>query len=404
MITEEDKARAAERLRDAFGAAADIMALREAPILAPSLAPVPRVRRAAGWLIPLTAAASVVVIVLASVFVAGHVSATRSAAVSGGAGPPEFYMTLAPGVSRWGELQVRRTADGAVTGSIRAPALTGGTISADASDRAFFVAGRPSCTAGPTITRFYRISVTDSGRISGYATVGAPVTGVIDEFAVSPDGSQVAYRLMSTQCLNRNSAAPSDVVHVMNLATGAVRTWQNTVTGAGPGRVRSVKELSWTPDGRTLIVDYTWGPSVRQVGVLGLDTASLGGSLQAEALCRPMAACCGIRTRAAARVSRRCWPRRLGHDVTAAEVNGARVSVVRIPLAGGPAVVLYSVLFNTTQVYVPILGEDSSARYVTLWVSPHTSGEPPNVQPGWISDGKLIPLLAPGPLNDLVAW
>lgn len=87
-------------------------------------------------------------------------------------------MTLALGVSVGGELQVRGTADGAVTGSIRSPALTSGTISADASDRAFFVAGRPSCTAGPTITRFYRISVTDSGRLRGYATVGAPVTVV----------------------------------------------------------------------------------------------------------------------------------------------------------------------------------------------------------------------------------
>ena len=138
-----------------------------------------------------------------------------------------------------------------------------------------------------------------------------------------------------------------------------------------------------------------------------MDTASLGGSLQADGrlLWHQDQGCRACVTQVLAGPVL-AGP---GRNVTAAEIqpvgrDQTRISVVRIPLAGGHAVVLYSVLFNTTQVYVPILGEDSSARYVTLWVSPHTSGAPPNVQPGWISDGKLIPLPAPGPLNDLVAW
>lgn len=74
----------------------------------------------------------------------------------------------------------------------------------------------------------------------------------------------------------------------MDLASGTIRTWTNTATAATPTRVLSVRpeSISWTPDGRTLIVGYSWqhAPNGDAAGlaVLGLDTSSAGGSLQAS--------------------------------------------------------------------------------------------------------------------------
>src|SRR6202522_2362475 len=78
MITPEEVDQTAARLRDALHAAADVMQV------SPALAPPPahagrRVRRLPGWLIPLTAAACVVLIVAASVFAARHFAGTGPA-------------------------------------------------------------------------------------------------------------------------------------------------------------------------------------------------------------------------------------------------------------------------------------------------------------------------------------
>ena len=71
MITQDELARTAERLRDALTAAADVMA---EPDAAAVIAPVPqrpgRLSRARAWLIPLAAAACVVAVISASVLLA----------------------------------------------------------------------------------------------------------------------------------------------------------------------------------------------------------------------------------------------------------------------------------------------------------------------------------------------
>ena len=97
-------------------------------------------------------------------------------------------------------VQVRRTSDGQLTGTV--PALPAGwtlgrSISVTADDRTFTVAAEtptvcPSST--PTQTRFYQFSVTSTGHVTGLRAVGQPVTGeAVSEFAASPDGTKVAY-------------------------------------------------------------------------------------------------------------------------------------------------------------------------------------------------------------------
>ena len=82
MTSQDEITRTADRLRDAFGAAADVMTAdtslvrdSDADVITLDISPVrirgPKIGHAWKWLLPLTAAASVVVIVLAEVFI-GH--------------------------------------------------------------------------------------------------------------------------------------------------------------------------------------------------------------------------------------------------------------------------------------------------------------------------------------------
>ena len=158
MITQDELARTAERLRDALAAAADVMA---EPDAAAVITPVPhrpgRLRRARAWLIPLAAAACVVAVIAASVLLARNLARTSPPASQPanpgvsvcqplpapgpGTAVPRFYVTTEV-AARQIQLQVRRTSDCAITAVVPLPAgwlLTGG-ISATADDRTFFAA------------------------------------------------------------------------------------------------------------------------------------------------------------------------------------------------------------------------------------------------------------------------
>jgi len=367
---------------------ADGMGVRDAPERRP-------VKRARGWLFPLAAAASVVIIVLASVIAAHLASPTR--ARGGPAAParaprPEFYMTATYSVSGPNvlRLQVRRTAGGAVTASTSLPAANvgwGGYLTAAASDRAFLIAHYPCSSTAAAVTTFYRIPVTGAGRISGITAAGR-VPGKVTDLAVSPDGSQMAYNALPGKCpdpAGSNSPA-AGAVSILDLSTGAVRTWQDTT-----GR-NTVWGLSWAPDGRTLIIDERSdalrGPDLT---VFGLDTASRGGSLQAHSttLLRQNQQCSGPGAACVAAVL--AGP----HDsLTALEfrVTGqqTRVLVVSIALAAGrPQTVLYSQLRPTAMGGTGLFA-DPSGQWVLLWPVMGMPGR--QHAAGWISGGRLHPL------------
>jgi len=425
----------ADRLTDALTAAAAIMPPDGAHALSspvpgrPALpAPGPvrrRMGRLRAWLVPVGVAASVAAIILTAVTLAGHpgtvpapgTGPARAPGITSLAGvlsdpgtrtpPPPFYVTIVSmGMSRdfrpLQTAQVRRTSDGQVTGTVPAlPAgwILGGSVSVTADDRTFTVAAAtitacPSST--PAQTRFYQFSVTSTGHVTGLRAVGKPVTGeAVSEFAASPDGTQVAYAEQG--CAAPVSAASyAGVIHVMNLTSGAVRSWHNTVSAATPARVTTqIGALSWTADGRTLVADYLWEPEEGSpdLAVLALDATSSGGSLQAHShLLFSQGARCTVCVYTALISSD-------GSTLTAVAETPVpplpshpgqpwhRLLVLQLSLATGqPSGILYrsAPSVGSYEGLVPVLSTDGQAQHWLLWNDPGHFG--------WISGGKLVPL------------
>jgi hypothetical protein len=443
MIPREEMTAAADRLTDALTAAAAIMTLEEASQARSS--PVPgrlawpasrpvrrRMGRLRAWLVPVGAAAGVTAIILTAVTLSGHpgtvpARGTGPAQAPAGAGPgitslagvpsdpgtrtppPAFYVTIVSmGLSRDGlelmAVQVRRTSDGQLTGTVRGlPAgwILGRSISVTADDRTFTVAAEtqtvcPSSTA--TRTRFYQFSVTSTGHVTGLRAVGKPVTGEpVSEFAASPDGTKVAYAEQGCDA-PISAASEAGVIHVMKLTSGAVRSWHNTVSAATPARVTSqIGAMSWTADGRTLVADYLWQlpEGSLDLAVLGLDATSSGGSLQAHShLLFSQGARCTVCVYTAVISSD-------GSTLIAAATTSVpplpshpgmpryRLWVLRLSLATGQPSGIWYRSAASNGAYndgglVPVLSADGQARHWILWNDPE--------QYGWISRGKLVPL------------
>ena len=441
MISQEEMTAIADRLTDALTAAAAVMPLDEARALStpipgrlasPASGPVRRrMGRLRAWLVPVGAAASVAAIILTAVTLAGQLGTVPApgtgpgqAPASAGPGitslagvpydpgtrtpPPPFYVTIVSmGLSRDGRelvpAQVRRTSDGQVTGTVPAlPAgwILGRSISVTADDRTFTVAAAtitacPSSTAAQT--RFYQFNVTSTGHVTGLRAVGKTVTGdLVSEFAASPDGTRVAYAGQGCPAA-LSPALYAGVIHVMNLTSGAVRSWHNTVSAATPARVTTqIGALSWTANGRTLVADYEWKvtESPADLAVLGLDATSSGGSLQAHShLLFSQGDHCTICVYTALTSS--------GGSLTAVAGTSAppqnhrtgvpwhRLYVLQLSLATGqPSGILYrsaaSAGPDDDGGLVPVLSADGQAQHWFLVNDPE--------QFGWISGGKLVPL------------
>jgi hypothetical protein len=439
MIPREEMIAIADRLTDALTAAAAIMppdgahALRS-PVPGRLASPAPRpvwrrMGRLRAWLVPVGAAASVTAIILTAVTLAGHpgtvptpgtgpaqASARAGSGITSLAGvpsdpgtrtpPPAFYVTIvSTGITRTGRelmtAQVRRTSDGQLTGTLPAlPAgwILGRSISVTADDRTFTLAAETPTvcpSSAPTQTRFYQFSVTSTGHVTGLRAVGKPVIGEpVNEFAASPDGTKVAYAQQG--CPAPVSASYVGVIHVMNLTSGAVRSWHNTVSAATPARVTTqIGAMSWTANGRTVVADYLWEPEEGSpdLAVLGLDATSSGGSLQAHShLLFSQGASCTVCVYTALISSD-------GSTLTAVAETSVpplpshpgnpwyRLMVLKLSLTTGqPSGILYrsAPSVGAYAGLVPVLSTDGQAQHWLLWNDPE--------QFGWISGGKLVPL------------
>jgi hypothetical protein len=404
MNDQTETERTAALLRSALTAAADAMGPHRVAEPRPA-EQVKQDKHVKGWLVPLTAAASVVAIALGAVLVAhlaapaGKLSSSGNQAASSTtaqAARPEFYLTATypptgPNVLLF---QVRRTDGGAVTASRSISAANlgwGGYLTTAAGDRAFYI-GEYRC-AGTTVpfTTFYRISITGSGRISGITPAGRPIKGMVTSLAVSPDGSRMAYSALDKVCAGPGFTLPgAGSVNVEELSTGTVRTWQDTAGQPFASR------LSWAPDGRTLVVDE-YPHMTRRSGltVFRLDTAGSSGSLRAHStiLLQQNGNCTTCVQTALA-----------GPDgsltVLESQVVGqrTRVQVVRIPsAAGSPRTVLYSKLIDSPlggTVNDTDLFTDPSGKWVLLWPTTSAAGRRlvAFAEAGWLSGGRLHPL------------
>jgi hypothetical protein len=269
-----------ERLSDALHASADRVRddrLRPLPAAGRTT------KRARAWLIPVAAAASVVLVIAAAVALAGG---PRNAAVpgadrggSGGTGitatevPKYFAFFNSPNEHEflW-QVIVLSTVTGAEvarTPVLDNPSADPVSIAAAPDDRTFYVDYRVG-----TQTRIYTFSIPARGRtapitlikggvVSDTAGAGYPPSVSGDQLAVSPDGTQLALSTGTSGRVIQDQDQANQIV-VINLRTGARSRWQGGLDR--PGKSFGIMNLSWGDGGRSLVFLAQWcdddGPAV----------------------------------------------------------------------------------------------------------------------------------------------
>lgn len=251
-------------------------------------------------LLPLAAAAAVIAVITAGALVAGltaaHKPAAHKPAVSGSAPAslPRFYVTTSSSPDGRGiQAVVRASASGQVTGTVSVPSAlpvewadSGGTfVTAAADDRSFIIGvqgGQEPTKIGLDL-RLFRFAISAAGK-PGHLTelAAAPVRNETTEgIALSPDGKLLAVSL-------QNDSSPDAVgaIQVIDLATGATRTWTapaHSVYIPGPP--------SWADGSR--VIAFTWlrstqsGLMAAPRGIRLLDTAAPGDNLVAGTVIVP---------------------------------------------------------------------------------------------------------------------
>ena len=251
-------------------------------------------------LLPFTAAAAVIAVITAGALAAGltaaHKPAAHKPAVSGSAPAslPRFYVTTSssPG-GRGIQAVVRASASGQVTGTVPVPSAlpvewadSGGTfVTAAADDRSFIIGvqGGQAPTKNGLDLRLFRFAISAAGK-PGHLTELAPApmrNETTEGIALSPDGKLLAVSLM------RDSPAGAvGAIQVLDLATGATRTWTapaHSVYIPGPP--------SWADGSR--VIAFTWLRSTQSGlmsaprGIRLLDTAGPGDNLVAGTVIVP---------------------------------------------------------------------------------------------------------------------
>jgi hypothetical protein len=151
------------------------------------------------------------------------------------AGMPKYYIVASdPALAA---LEVRNSATGKVVSKVTPPATCDPKslkLAAAGNNQDFVF----SCSTSGQSTSFYRLRISSSGDASALTPLSIPDPGGwIDDMALSADGTKLAIGLQGGP----------DVIEVVTMATGAVRTWPI----------------------RTAPFDLTWGDGGREVGFSG---------------------------------------------------------------------------------------------------------------------------------------
>lgn len=278
-----------DRLRAATKAAADTVAPGSAPPL--KLPEEPGgfgwlrggPRRPAGWpgwLAPAAAAAAVAAVVVASQVISGafdgHQQATTSVTPAE-AGVSSYYVALrfsrgtrcCDTPKTWAA--VVNTATGAVLATVAPPKpyVTFAGVSGAGDGRTFVVAAQRR-TNEPA-NRFFLLRINPAGRPGDRARLSPlPIPedkNQILSFALSPGGRSLA-------------VADFAGVQILNVSTGAQRTWHPSLGGSYLGSATTDALLSWSADGRKLAFAYNSDSTV--MGAYLLDTTAPGSNLLAS--------------------------------------------------------------------------------------------------------------------------
>lgn len=270
-----------ERLRDALEARArtvhpeTLRALAE-PMPQPARRRMARAKRYPGWLVPVAAAAAVVIVAVLSVTLGGrpgHPPATPRP----DAALPRYYVIL-----HGTDVEARQVASGRIAGTLNLARQLGVRDVSEsvttADGRTFYLNVLGAGQSDPFMPSIYRFHLTADGQIAGFAHVTAIQGGIavngrtvlpLQSMAASPDGSKLALAL------------GTEVV-VVDVRTGAQAVWRGGF--GGQQEAIQVQQVSWTGDGHTLAV-LIWrlhpdlGAEVRT-----LNAAANGGSLASTQL------------------------------------------------------------------------------------------------------------------------
>lgn len=265
----------------------------------PGLGEPPRRHRWRAWLAPVAAAVAVTTAVALSLAISAKVGGRQghgghkpsATAASPFAQVPRYLVALHGGRTlpdQGRRAVVAVTASGALLGSVAPPApyQVFTWVAAAGNDRTFVlaaqraqpVAGARGLLEGTGPARIYRLELRRSGHPGALQRLPVPtVSGNINGFALSPDGSKLA---VSTAQATGGAARVSEI-QVSTLATGAQRSW--TFSGAGwVGQDKpTAQSLVWAGDDRTLLYMQFLGEGGAKAQIRLLDTAKPGGSLTA---------------------------------------------------------------------------------------------------------------------------
>ena len=261
--------RTEERLRDALQASA-------ARVRDDRLRPLPAPRRTehqiTAWLIPVAAAASVVLVIGLVLAVtktlqpAPKPSRTESPATT----PQPRYFARFVQTTKTSGIQVQSVATGKVTAYLPSPKsppkglLVIEALAAAPDDRTFYAEyGVVSPDLNVTQVRIYTFSLSSDGSATrmtmangGLLAHQPPGLQTWGNLAVSPDGTKLALTVDSSDRITNTSPAYSDKIIVIDLRTGQRTVWQGGLDR--PGRTFSIPDLSWSAGGQSLVFLGQW--------------------------------------------------------------------------------------------------------------------------------------------------
>jgi len=347
-----------------------------------------------------------------------HVGTSPGGSTGQHAGPPRYYVSEYYDPKAQGlVMAVRARASGRVTATIgdplRGAACGQGNVGVTAADDQTFFMTCISSRWGPgkfgphskllwVESRIYRFQLTGSGRVSGYSLVkGGALKGMmVENIAATADGSEIAAEVLKPPPSGTiaTNLVPAGVV-VINTRTGATALWHTGPYVPGAVQYAYARDLSFTRDGRDLVVLEPRCPRGRylaycnghaEMQVRAYSPAGRGGSLEGG---RVLLQDATLRPRGTSLSDAFISPD--GTSLTTALVGCPRhgactLTVARIPVGtGGGERVLYQARSGSRNagIFFRFFSADASRRYLIL-----DAGAGSKRVNGWIDHGRLVPL------------
>jgi hypothetical protein len=356
-------------------------------------------------LAPVAAAAAIIAVAVSAVLVAGPRLAPAPAPDT--AAVPRHYLTFTFVPDRQfhnlpvTEAVIRDTATGKITGTVKIVTKSfPASVAADAAPdgRSFILAIAEN--APKDEYRFFRLPVSASGKPGHLTELPAypvPVNAYLAGIALSPDGTRLAVSF--SYGLGATNGGPAKymvgAVEVINLVTGAVRTWTATMR---QGHWYQPGQPSWA-DGNRMIA-FTWqqaksisNNAMTMEGVRLLDTKAPGDNLADARMIMPAKAVSGTINSVLITPD--------GRDVLVATSRHSRgtvfVQISEVPTAGtGPVRVLRT---ETARATATTQGELSASGQVLSLAPGGRYALVQCIQFGWLDldSGRFTPLPAHSP-------